>query len=169
MTAPEFDGYAEVEDEEEADEMADEAYNAAPETADFLKAPPAPVETKVEPAALPSHPPVHKRTYVEESTIQIPSLSAAADKETTQTKKARFEESVSSSVAQASPLQQASAGPQPTQSAAPIVQKQAQVTSQASAPPPAPASEDDSDDELPTLNMDPDTDDEDDEDVTMEG
>ncbi|KAJ5287186.1 hypothetical protein N7478_002872 [Penicillium angulare] len=171
MTAPELDGYAEDEDEEETDEMADEAYNVAPGTTDFLKIPtPAPVETKAETAALPVHPPVHKRTYVEESRIHTPSLSVAGDKEVTQSKKARFEETVSSSVIQPSSAQQASDVSLP-QSAAPVVQKQTKVISQTSVASAAPPSEDDSGDELPTLNMDSDTDDDDDddEDVTMEG
>ncbi|KAJ5702397.1 hypothetical protein N7488_009945 [Penicillium malachiteum] len=150
MTAPELDAYVEAEEQEEADEMVDDSYDAALETADFLKAPvPAPTATKLETA---DHPSVHKRTYIEESTIQTPSLTASSNQETAQ-KKARFGESSSSEAPRASAF----------------VSHPAQPTTQASAAPVLPVDEDDSDDELPTVNMDSDTDSEDDEDVTMEG
>lgn len=165
MTAPELDAYAEEEEEEEEDdEMADDA----PETTDFLKTPaPVPVESKPETTGLP----VHKRTYVEESTIQTPSLSAVSNQDPVQSKKARFGESVSGGVTQSPSVQQTPQVSQPTQSSAPSIQSQPQVASSASNAAPAPLPVDDSDDELPTLNVDSDTDDEDDEDedVTMEG
>ncbi|KAJ5933754.1 hypothetical protein N7454_006083 [Penicillium verhagenii] len=163
MTAPELDSYTEAEDEQEADEMADEAYDAAPETAEFLKvSAPAPVQTKAA-----TQMPMHKRTYVEESNIQTPSLSAPSNEEV-QSKKARLEETqqfpvVTRTSTSASQLAEADAP----------VQMQPQVVSQAPIAPPVAAplpEEDESDDDgMPTLNMDSDTDDEDDEDVTMEG
>ncbi|KAJ5903392.1 hypothetical protein N7504_005775 [Penicillium tannophilum] len=161
MTAPELDAYAEVEDEQEADEMADdEVYNAAPEAADFLKAPaPVPVETKtISPV------PMHKRTYVEESTIQAPNFPAPTEK------KARLEESAN----QQYPVvtRTSTSASQLAEADAPERMQPQVVTSQAPAAPAAPAApelEEESDDEMPTLNMDSDTDDEDDEDVNMEG
>ncbi|KAJ5737189.1 uncharacterized protein N7483_002314 [Penicillium malachiteum] len=160
MTAPELDAYAEAEEQEEADEMADDSYEAAPETTDFLKAPvPAPSATKSETADQPS---VHKRTYIEESTIQTPSLTASSTQETVQ-KKARFGESSSSEQA---PRVSAFVS-HPAQKSS--LEKQAQPNSQVSAAPVVPVAEDESDDELPTVNMDSDTESEDDEDVTMEG
>ncbi|KAJ5628673.1 hypothetical protein N7490_010901 [Penicillium lividum] len=156
MTAPELNAFADMEDEQDADEMVDEAYNDAPETSDFLVSAPAPVETK--PA---TQVPMHKRTYVEESNIHAPSLSDSVN----EAKKARFEESatqfpvVARAETSASQLAEADAP----------VQQQPQVTPQAPAAPAASAPEDESDDEMPTLNMDSDTDDENDEDVTMDG
>ncbi|KAJ5573644.1 uncharacterized protein N7459_008071 [Penicillium hispanicum] len=177
MTTPELDAYAEVEDEEEAEEVADEAYNAAPETATFLKEPVIPPiqAQKAEPVA-----PLHKRTYVEETTAQPVIHTASSGRKPTPTKKARFEESVTTSPGQLPQAKQPAAAvtqvstsvSQPAQVEAASVQNQTTITFQAST---ATASlpVDDSDDELPTLNVDPDTDDEDEgednEDVTMEG
>lgn len=186
MTAPELDAYAEME-EEEAEEMADEAFDAAPQTADFLKDPvAAPNETQKPQPQTASDPavPVQKRTYVEESTLHSSRLSTGAESQPVQSKKARFEETVSNNPSEPSSSAQAPATvtqtstsmSQPAQADSPKVQKTAQTTSQVSSTsgPQSTAepqlSADDSDDDLPALNVDPDTDDdEDDEDVPMEG
>jgi len=180
MTAPELDSVADEEDEEENEEAADEPYHVASKTSDFLKEPVATstVTQKSEPAV-----PLNKRTYVDETTTQPASL-ALASKQQVQTKKARFEESVSSNSAppvnepSATFTQVSSSVSQPAKIEATSGPKPVQVTSQVSsasvAPQPsteAPLAVGDSDDELPTLNVDPDTEDEDDEDedVNMEG
>ena len=183
MTAPELDSFADEEDEEdeeENEEMADEPYHVTSKASDFLKEPvaTATVTQKAEPAA-----PLHKRTYVDETTTQPASL-ASASKEPVQTKKARFEKNVYSntvpSMNQPSAMitQVSSSISQPAKIEATSGPKPVQVTSQVSSTSVAPqapaevsAAVDDSDDELPTLNMDPDTEDEDDddEDVNMGG
>ncbi|KAJ5665098.1 uncharacterized protein N7477_007546 [Penicillium maclennaniae] len=162
MTAPELDAFADEEDEENDEDMVDESYHVAARASDFLKEPVvAPTVThKTEAAA-----PLHKRTYVDETTTQPASLTLAS-KQQSQTKKARFEETVTSFVSQPAKIE-ATIGPKPVQSIS-------QVSSSAVAPQPsadASLSVDDSDDELPTLNIESDTDDEDDddEDVNMEG
>ncbi|KAJ5304096.1 uncharacterized protein N7443_003756 [Penicillium atrosanguineum] len=162
MTTPELDVFANEEDEEEDEDMIDESYHVSAKTSDFLKEPvvASTLTQKAEAAA-----PLHKRTYVDETTTQPASLSSAS-KQQLQSKKARFEESVSSSVSQPANIE-ATSGPKP-------VQVTSQVSSSSVAPQPsadASLSVDDSDDELPTLNIDSDTDDEDDddEDVNMGG
>jgi pre-rRNA-processing protein RIX1 len=179
MTAPELDSFAEEEDEEENEEMVHEPYHIASKTSDFLKEPvlTSTVTQKSESAA-----PLHKRTYVDETTTQPASLSSAS-KQPVQTKKARFEESVSSnpspSVTKPSAtFTQTSSVSQPATVEATSGPKPVQVTSQVTSSSVVPQTSaeaslpvDDSDDELPTLNMDPDTEDEDedDEDINMEG
>lgn len=177
MSAPELDSYAEM-DEEEADEMADEAYNAAPETADFLKGPlAAPVETEKQQSTT-ADPVAHlqKRTYVEESTLASSSLSVKPGIQPAQSKKARFEETVSTSKKDPVVVIQSSTfASQPAQAGPSNAQSDVQIRSQVTATPgpqaaaDAQLSADESDDELPSLNIDSDTDDEDEEDVTMEG
>lgn len=180
MTTPELDAYAENEEDEEADEMATEEYDAAPVTSEFLKV--SRVETqKPEPTV--AAPLVHKRTYAEESTLQSSGLALAPEQQPGQTKKARFEEDISTKSTEpssghnqplsptkvsvssaAAPRAQTSSTPQETPFKAQI------STVSSTSQPAADVSVDDSDDELPTLNMDPDTDDDDeDDDVTMEG
>jgi pre-rRNA-processing protein RIX1 len=161
MTAPELDAFADEEDEEEDEDMVDEPYHVAAKTSNFLKEPvvTSTIVQKTETAA-----PLHKRTYVDETTTQPASLSSAPMKQV-QAKKARFEETVSS-VSQPAKVE-ATSGPKP-------VQITSQVTSSSVASQPSADTSlavDESDDELPTLNMDSDTDDEDedDEDVNMEG
>lgn len=187
ISAPELDAYAEIEEEEEADEMADEAYNAAPTTVEFLKEPVvAPTETQRAEPASNLVAPLHKRAYVEETTVASSNLSTTPEKQSVQTKKARFEETAAGNSG-SSPIgkqpsatvtQVSASTSQPAKVEAPSVPKPTQVTSQVSTvsttvPPAAgaPLPVDDSDDQLPTLNVDPDTEDEDDdeEDVTMEG
>jgi pre-rRNA-processing protein RIX1 len=172
MTAPELDAYAEMEEDEEADEMADEPFNAPSQSASFLTQPAATsVETqKTEPSAA-SAVPLHKRTYFEETSAELHS-SPTSEKQPVQVKKARFEEKVQTpaSVPAYRPTKvEASMVPKqvPATSQAPATQATSSVTAEA-------LPVDDSDDELPALNIDPDTDDEDDdeeddEDVAMEG
>lgn len=185
MTAPELGTYAEIEEEEDDEDMAETSLETAPRTADFLKKPMAPVQEAQEretPVA-----PLQKRTYIEETSVQPRSLSMASENQPVQTKKARFDESISSSSGSLPPAKQpdvavtqvSTSVSQPVQSEAPSVFKPTSVTSQVSTTAPQPSAtaavpdEDDSDDELPTLNIDPDTEDEDDEDegedVTMGG
>jgi pre-rRNA-processing protein RIX1 len=171
MTAPELDAYAEMEEEEEADAMADEPFNAPSQPASFLNQPAAtPAEAqKSEPSAA-SVAPLHKRTYFEETSAESHS-SPASEKQPVQVKKARFEEKVQTpaSVPAYQPTKvEASMVPKQVPAASPVAVTQA--TSQVTAGAPLPV--DDSDDELPTLNIESDTDDddeEDDEDVAMEG
>lgn len=179
MTAPELDAYAEM-DEEDADEMADEAYHAAPETADFLKEPvAAPVATgnHQSPPSADRVAHLQKRTYVEESTLPSSSFSAKPGLQPAQSKKTRFEEV--SSISKKDPALVTKSSNSESQSAQAVTsnaQVEVQITSQVTATPgPQPATDaqqspaDDSDDELPSLNIDPDTDDEDEEDITMDG
>ncbi|KAJ5908430.1 hypothetical protein N7495_001112 [Penicillium taxi] len=149
MSAPELDAYTEMEEDEEADEIVDEEYNAAPETAEFLTQPSSiPAETKKSESLVKS--PVNKRTYFEQSTTQLPSISVATEPPA-QAKKARIEETTSSSRIAVAQVSTTVSQPQKQNKATPAL------------------TEEDSDDELPTLNIDPDTDEEDDEeDVTME-
>lgn len=165
MTAPELDAYVDEAGEEEIEDedMADEAYNSAPKTAEFLKQPvsmPLHVPQKDLPNVVESTPTFQKRTYTEETTTQEP----AAKKQDVQTKKARFEELVPTASSA-----QSSAQPAPvlTQSEAPKVSAPITTISTTET---VQATDDveDSDDELPTLNVDSDTDEEDD-DVAMEG
>lgn len=179
MTAPELDAYAENEEEEEADEMVTEEYDAAPAANEFLKV--SRVETqKPEPTA--AAPSLHKRTYAEESTLQSSGLALASEQQAGQTKKARFEEDIStnaaepvsghnqpSSVAKVSVSSATSANAQTSTTTKETPFKAQVSTVSSTSQPAADVSVDDSDDELPTLNMDPDTDDDEDDDVTMEG
>lgn len=170
MTAPELDAYAEMEEEEEADEMADVQSNTNFRPASFLTEPAAtPVEVqKTETSAAP----LHKRTYFEETSAGS-HASPASENKPVQIKKARFEEKTeaATSVPAYQPTKvEASMVPKqvPATSQVPVTQATSQIT--AGAPLPV----DDSDDELPTLNIDPDTDDDDDDeegddDVAMEG
>lgn len=171
MTAPELDAYTENEEDEEADDMADEAYNAAPATAEFLKAPQ--VEAQ-QPEPTPAVPSMHKRTYAEESTLQSSGFAMVSEKQPVQAKKARFEESISTSSGQQQPttVTQVSTSTMPahveTSSASSQPQFKTQVSTVSTTSQPATdLPVDESDDELPTLNMDSDTDD--DDDVAMEG
>lgn len=185
MTAPEVGTYADMEEDEEAEEMPEEPFEAAPKTADFLKQPLAPAqETQEKETPVAS---VQKRTYVEDTSAQPRSLSMASEKQPVQTKKARFDENFSSSSGPSSMANQpvvaatqlSASVSQPVQTEAPSVFKPTSVASQISTTAPKPSAaaaspdEDESDDELPTLNIDPDTEDEDDEDededVTMGG
>lgn len=182
MTAPELDTCAEFEEEEDTDEMAEESFDAAPMTADFLKQPVAPApETKENDTPVVS---VQKRTFVEETSAQPRSLSVASEKQPVQTKKARFDERVSGSSDQSFAAKQPPAAvtqvstsvSQPAQVEVPSVSKPTSAISQVSTTAPQPTAgaslpDDDSEDELPTLNADPDTEDEDDEDedITMAG
>ncbi|CAG8113444.1 unnamed protein product [Penicillium olsonii] len=164
MTAPELDAYIDEEEEEaEDEEMADEAYKAAPKTAEFLKQPvsmPIHVPQSEQPKTTEPAPTFQKRTYTEESTTQEP----AAKKQDVQVKKARFEEIVPTTstpqpVSQVTSTVTQSEAPKVS---APVSTTSTTVTSQAT------EEVDESDDELPTLNVDSDTD-EDDDDVTMDG
>ncbi|CAG7962234.1 unnamed protein product [Penicillium salamii] len=158
MTAPELDAYIDEDEEEvEDEEMADDAYKAAPKTAEFLKQPvsmPIHVPQAEQPKAAEPAPTFQKRTYTEESTTQEP----ATKKQDVQVKKARFEELVPNAVSQPAPAVTQSEAPKVS---APVTTTSTTVTSQAT------EELDESDDELPTLNVDSDTDD--DDDVTMEG
>ncbi|KXG49749.1 Armadillo-like helical [Penicillium griseofulvum] len=163
MTAPELDAYVDEDEEAEDEDMADEGYNAAPKTTEFLKQPvsaplqvPKPDDSKT---ATPT-PSFHKRTFTEETTAEEPT----PQKQEVQIKKARFDEIIASTSSQ-QPFSQPA--PTITNAEAPKVSTQVSTTSM-SLNPQAPEEADDSDDELPTLNIDSDTDEEDD-DVTMEG
>lgn len=171
MTAPELDAYAEMEEDEEADEMAEEPFNAPSQSASFLTEPAAtPVVAQKTELSAASAAPLHKRTYFEETSAE--SHSQASEKQPVQVKKARFEERIQTpaSVPAYQPTRvEASMAPKqvPATSQASATQATSQVTVEA-------LPVDDSDDELPALNIDPDTDDEDDdeeddEDVAMEG
>lgn len=173
MTASDLDAYTEVEEEEDAEELADEPHDVAPKTVDFLKEPLAPAlePREYEKPSLPTN----KRTYVEETAVQPRSLTVESEKQPTQIKKARFEESVSRSSEASSTVvtQESTSISQPAQvqaSSAPKPTSTTVETAQQSAVP-ATLSDNESDDELPTLNVDPDTEDEEDEDedVTMDG
>ncbi|KAJ5182736.1 hypothetical protein N7492_000352 [Penicillium capsulatum] len=178
ITAPELDACAEM-DEEEADEIADEAYHAASETTGFLKEPVAtPVETEKQRSPPVTDPGAHlqKRTYVEESSLPPSSLPAKSESQPAQNKKARFEETVSTPKGDPVVVTQSSTvASQSAQTVSSNPRSETQVTSQVTttAGPQAAAdaqlSADESDDELPALNIDSDTDEEDDEDVTMDG
>lgn len=162
MTAPELDAYIDEEEEEVEDEdMVDDAYNAAPKTADFLKQPvsmPIHVPQTEQPKVADPVPTFQKRTYTEESTAQEP----AAKKQDVQAKKARFEELVPTPTPQ--PFSQPASSV--TQSEAPKVSAPVSTTSTTVTT--EVTEEEDSGDEMPTLNVDSDTDEEDD-DVTMDG
>ncbi|KAJ5099787.1 hypothetical protein N7532_006788 [Penicillium argentinense] len=175
MTVPELDTYAANEEGEadEAEEIAEEAYNTVPATAGFLKAPEAEPQ---QPEPTPAAPSVHKRTYAEESTLQSSGFASIPEQKPTQTKKARFEDSASATASQppVTVTQMTSSSTLPVHYEASSAPKQPQFETQVStvstsSQPTAQLSVDDSDDELPTLNMDPDTEDEDDDDITMEG
>ncbi|CEJ60531.1 hypothetical protein PMG11_09102 [Penicillium brasilianum] len=171
MSVPELDAYAEIEEEEEADEMVDEPFTNAPQTASFLKetaAAPAKAQN-TEPSAI-SVAPLQKRTYFEETAAESHS-SPASVQQPVQIKKARFEEKAPApaSVPAYQPTN-VEASMVPTQVPAVSQAPATQATSQPTAGAPLPV--DDSDDELPTLNIESDTDDdedEEDEDVAMEG
>lgn len=185
MTAPELGAYAEIEEEEDAEDMAEEFFEAAPESADFLEQPVALTREAQRQGTVVA--PAQKRTYVEDISVQPHGPILASEKESVQTKKARLDESVSTSLGQSSATEKPAAavtqastsGSQPAQSVP--VFKPNSVASQISTTAPQPIvaaalpDEDDSHDELPTLNIDPDTEDEDDEDedededVTMGG
>lgn len=186
MTAPELGTYTEIEEEEDAEEVAEEPFKAVPKSADFLEQPVALAqEAQTQETAVA---PVQKRTYVDEISAQPHVPVIASEKEPVQTKKARLDEGISTSLGQSSAAEKPAAAvtqvstsvSQPAQSE-PSVFKPKSVASQVSTTAPQPAAaaaaalpdEDDSDDELPTLNIDPDTEDEDDEDededVTMGG
>jgi pre-rRNA-processing protein RIX1 len=168
MTAPELDAYTENEEDEEAEEMDTETFDAAPSASEFLKAP-AVEAPKHEPTPAVSS--VHKRTYAEESTLQSTGFAVASEKQPVQTKKARFETTVSANSAESpSGKVQPVAVTQVSTSSHEQPQFKTQVsavstTSQSAADP----ADDESGDELPTLNMDSDTDEDDDDDVAMEG
>lgn len=173
MTASDLDAYTEMEEEEDAEDMAEEFHDVAPKTVNFLKEPvtPALEPREYEKPSLPTN----KRTYVEETAGQPRILTVGSEKQPTQIKKARFEESVSRSSEASStvvtrestpvshPAQvQASSAPKATSTTLETVPQSAVSATLA---------DNESDDELPTLNVDPDTEDEDDEDedVTMDG
>ncbi|KAJ5836827.1 Armadillo-like helical [Penicillium robsamsonii] len=163
MTAPELDAYVD-EDEEAADEeMADDGYNAAPKTTEFLKQPvsaPLQVPKSDDSKTATPVPTFHKRTYTEESTAEEPT----PQKQEVQIKKARFDEIISTTSSQR-PFSQSA--PTITNAEAPKVSTQVSTAS-TTVTTQAPEEEEDSGDEMPTLNMDSDTDEEDD-DVTMDG
>ncbi|KAJ5378751.1 hypothetical protein N7509_011870 [Penicillium cosmopolitanum] len=167
MTAPELDAYTENEEDEEAEEMDTETFDATPSTSEFLKAPH--VEApKPEPA--PAVPSVHKRTYAEESTLQSTGFAVETEKQPVQAKKARFETTVSAVTESPSGQTQPVTVTQVSTSSHEQPQFKTQVstistTSQSAADP----ADDESDGELPTLNMDSDTDEDEDDDVAMEG
>ncbi|KAJ5104501.1 hypothetical protein NUU61_001848 [Penicillium alfredii] len=197
MTAPEVDDHADIDEADEADELAEEAYNTAPKTAEFLKQPASTLTQtqNTQPSMTPN--PVaslHKRSYAEEPPLASSGVSFTALEKDVQAKKARFEDSPSSNQHQQSSGSQPSvaattvhvSAPQPTSNPqtkplsapaqnpipahVPSVSAAHREQKAPSQPTAAPAAVDDSDDELPTLNMEPDTDDEeDDDDVTMEG
>lgn len=184
MTAPEVGTDADIE-EEEAEEISEESFEAAPKTADFMKQPvaaaPGPQE-KETPAA-----PVQKRTFIEETSLPPRSLSMASENQPVQTKKARLDESTSGNLGPfpmadqpaVAVSQVSTSASQSAQAEASNLPKPKLASSQVSTTEPQPSvsaalpDEDDSDDELPTLNIEPDTEDEDDEnedeDVTMGG
>jgi pre-rRNA-processing protein RIX1 len=162
MTAPELDAYVDEDEEAEDEDMADEGYNAAPKTTEFLKQPvsaPLPVPKPDDSKTATPTPSFHKRTFTEETTAEEPT----PQKQEVQIKKARFDEIIASTSSQ--PFSQPA--PTITKAEAPKVSTQVSTTSMTLTPQ-APEEADDSDDELPTLNIDSDTDEEDD-DVTMEG
>lgn len=174
MTAPELDAQAEAEEDEEDEEMENGVHEPLSETATFLRAPfAAAASNEAESAAASGHTlPVHKRTYIEESTIKTPSLSSSLEQHAVQAKKARTQEhdAVIEDGVQMAQQPTAATGDTSSSHPVPVVKQQAQITSQAASAPDADLPDDDSDDELPTLNVDPDTDeDEDDDDVQMEG
>ncbi|EPS34372.1 hypothetical protein PDE_09336 [Penicillium oxalicum 114-2] len=167
MTAPELDAFAEMEEDEEAEELSDRPMVAHPQSTSFMTDPAQ--STVRTPSIESSTAPVHKRTYFEETTSGSQSLSTSGQKPT-QIKKARLDEDETPASVPVF---------QPSTVAATMVPKQVPAVSRP-APPQAnaqvaesaPLPVDDSDDELPTLNLDPDTDDDDgdeDEDVAMEG
>ncbi|KAK9859225.1 hypothetical protein MYU51_016357 [Penicillium brevicompactum] len=165
MTAPELDAYIDEDEEEvEDEEMIDDAYKAAPKTADFLKQPvsmPIHVPQAEQPKAADPVPTFQKRTYTEESTTQEP----APKKQDVQDKKTRFEELVPTA---STPQPFSQPAPSITQSEAPKVSAPVSTTSTTVTTQVTEEEEDDSGDEMPTLNVDSDTDEEDD-DVTMDG
>ncbi|KAJ5198829.1 Armadillo-like helical [Penicillium cf. griseofulvum] len=164
MTAPELDACVDEDEEEAEDEdMADDGYNAAPKTTEFLKQPvsaPLQVPKSEDSKTATPMPSFHKRTFTEETTAEEPT----PQKQEVQIKKARFDEIIASTSSQ-QPFSQPA--PAITNAEAPKVSTQVSTASMTLTPQ-APEEADDSDDELPTLNIDSDTDEEDD-DVTMEG
>ncbi|KAF7719593.1 Uncharacterized protein PECH_005481 [Penicillium ucsense] len=167
MTAPELDAYVEMEEDEEAEEIADRPVVANPQSSTFMTGIAMPTRAPTTEASAASS--VQKRTYFEETAAGV--QSSTAEQQSAQIKKPRIdaEEDTPASV----PVFQ------PSKIAATMVPKQVPAVSQPSAPQPvseavdvATLSVDDSDDELPALNIDPDTDDEDeddDEDTAMDG
>ncbi|CAG8301688.1 unnamed protein product [Penicillium nalgiovense] len=164
MTAPELDAYVDEDEEVEDEDMADDSYNAAPKTAEFLKQPvsvPLQVPKSDHSKAATPVPTFHKRTFAEEPTAE----ESTPQNQDVQSKKARFDEIIPTTSSQ-QPFSQPA--PAITKTDAPklsthVPTTSTTVTSQA----PLEAAED-SDDEVPTLNIESDTDEEDD-DVTMEG
>lgn len=164
MTAPELDAFDDEDEEAEDEEMVEDSYNAVPKTAEFMKQPvsaPLQVPKEVQRSIATPVPTFHKRTFTEESTTQEPT----PQQQDVQTKKARFEEIISSASSQ-QPLSQSA--PTITKAEAPKVSTQVSTSSTTVTTQATEQADDDSDDELPTLNIDSDTDEEDD-DVTMEG
>ncbi|KAJ5562851.1 Armadillo-like helical [Penicillium sp. DV-2018c] len=162
MTAPELDAFVDEDEEAEDAEMADDSYNAASKSAEFLKQPVSaslqvPKEAPAKIAA--PAPTFQKRTFTEETTSQDPTPLKQ------ETKKARFDDIVTSTSSQ-QPFSQPA--PPITQAEAPKVTTQLSTTSTIVTSQAPEQVDDDSGDELPTLNLDSDTDEEDD-DVAMEG
>ncbi|KAJ5689132.1 hypothetical protein N7462_003524 [Penicillium macrosclerotiorum] len=166
MTVPELDSYADMEEEEEDDEVEYETSNDVPNTAEFLKGPvmaPVAAPKSEVPAAQ------NKRTFFEETTAEVQASSPASVTQPVQVKKARFAEQTQPVVpppATPSARVEASMVPQHVQGTSQTAKSSSAPSNSKEGPLPV----DDSDDELPTLNMDPDTDDDDEEndDVTME-
>ncbi|KAJ6146828.1 hypothetical protein N7497_008810 [Penicillium chrysogenum] len=164
MTAPELDAYVDEDEEVEDEDMADDSYNAAPKTAEFLKQPvsvPLQVPKADHSKAAIPVPTFHKRTFTEESTAE----ESTPQKQDVQTKKARFDEIIPTTSSQ-QPFSQPA--PAITKTEAPKLSTHVPTTSTTVTSQAPQEAVEDSDDELPTLNIESDTDEEDD-DVTMEG
>ncbi|KAF9248308.1 hypothetical protein DTO012A7_1320 [Penicillium roqueforti] len=164
MTAPELDAYVDEDEEAEDEDMADDSYNAAPKTTEFLKQPvsvplqvPKPDDSK---AATPV-PTFHKRTYTEEPTAE----ESTPQTQDVQSKKARFDGIIPNT---SNPQPFSQPAPAISKTEAPKLSTQVSTTSTTLISQATEEAVDDSDDELPTLNIESDTDEEDD-DVTMDG
>ena len=164
MTAPELDAYVDEDEEAEDEDMADDTYNAAPKTTEFLKQPvsvPLQVPQSDQSKAATPVPTFHKRTYTEEPTAE----ESTPQTQDIQSKKARLDGIIPSTSNQ-QPFSQPT--PAISKTEAPKLSTQVFTTSTTVTSQAIEEAVDDSDDEIPTLNIDSDTDEEDD-DVTMDG